>query len=247
MLGVLFNVFLIRDNLDSRLADVIVPGALLWAWMLQGPWLGLFERPVPRGAVARAAGWAVVMLSIWMSVDVYAGSINQLTATEMFSTPLHAARRLKGAIVNLRGDPLEQFAPPGSTGLRGLTRYINRCTAPPDRLLVLGYQPEMFFYADRRIGGGNVVFHANAGAAPQEQNIIVERLKRERVPVVVLPVDQVAEIENVYPILKKYIDSRYRLAEEDGFGEGRPLRVLVDSQVAASHSDPELGLPCFSK
>jgi hypothetical protein len=165
----------------------------------------------------------------------------------MFSTPLHAARRLKGAIATLRGDPLEQFAPPGSTGLRGLTRYINRCTTPTDRLLVLGYQPEMFFYADRRIGGGNAVFHANSGSSQSQQEIIVSRLLRERVPVVVLPSDQAGEIESVYPILKKYIDSRYRLAKEDGFGEGRPLRVLVDSQAVASHTDPELGLPCFSK
>jgi hypothetical protein len=244
-LGVLFNIFLIRDNLDSRLADVIVPGALLWAWMLRGPWQGLFDRPIRIPALARATGCAMVMLSIWMSVDVYAGSINQLTATELFSTPLHAARRLKGAIVNLRRDPLEQFAPAGSPGLRAVTRYINRCTAPTDRLLVLGYQPEMFFYADRRIGGGNAVFHANSGSAPQQQEIIVERLKRERVPVVVLPVDQVGEIENVYPILKKYIDNRYRLAKEDGFGEGRPLRVLVDSQAVPTHVDTELGLPCF--
>ena len=186
MLGVLFNVFLIRDNLDSRLGDVIVPGALLWAWMLRGAWQGLFDRPIRIPALARATGWAVVMLSIWMSVDVYAGSINQLTATEMFSTPLHAARRLKGAIVNLRQDPLDQFAPAGSTGLRAVTGYINRCTAPTDRLLVLGYQPEMFFYADRRIGGGNAVFHANSGSAPRQQEIIVARLQRERVPVVVL-------------------------------------------------------------
>ena len=246
VLGVLFNVFLIRDNLDSRLGDVIVPGALLWAWLLREPWTGLRRTPIGGGGLARAAGAAVVMLSIWMAVDVYAGSMNQLAASEMFSTPLHAARRLNGAIANLRQDPLEQFAPAGSTGLRALTRYINRCTAPTDRLLVLGYQPEMFFYADRRIGGGNAVFHANAGAAPRQQDIIVERLQRERVPVVVLPVDQVREIESVYPILKQYIDSRYRLAKEDGFGEGRPLRVLVDSQATASHSDPELGLPCFS-
>ena len=205
MLSVLFNIFLIRDNLDSRLADVIVPGALLWAWLLREPWAGLRRSPIGVGGLARAAGAAVVMLSIWMAVDVYAGSTNQLAASEMFSTPLHAARRLKGAIVNLRQDPLEQFAPAGSTGLRALTRYVNRCTAPTDRLLVLGYQPEMFFYADRRIGGGNAVFHANSAAAPREQETIIERLKHQHVPVVVLPVDQAGEIESVYPILKKYI------------------------------------------
>src|SRR6185436_10690014 len=154
---------------DSRLADVIVTAELSSASMLRGHWRGLFARPVSAGAVARATGCAIVMLSLWMAVDVYAGSINQLTATEMFSTPLHAARKLKGTVVNLRRDPLEQFAPAGSTGLRGLTRYINRCTAPGDRLLVFGYHPEVFFYADRRVAGGNAVYHANLASSPHDQ------------------------------------------------------------------------------
>ena len=246
VLSVLFNIFLIRNNLDSRLADVIVPAALLWAWMLRGAWLPLFQKPIRLPVAARATACAVVMISIWMAVDVYAGAVNQLTATEMFSTPLHAARRLKGAIVSLRRDPLEQFAPPGSTGLRALTRYINRCTTPRDLVLILGYQPEVFFYADRRIAGGNAVYHANQAAAPQQQEIIVSRLRRERVPIVILPVDQVGEIEAVYPILNDYVQRRYTIAQESGFGEGRPFRVLVDRQVVSLHNDAELGLPCYS-
>ena len=244
VLSVLFNVFLIRDNLDSRLADVIVPGALLWAWLLRRPWLALLERPIRRGAIAQTAGWAVVMLSIWMAVDVYAGSVNQLTASEMFSTPLHVARRLKGAIVNLRREPLDQYAPQGSTGLRALTRYVNRCTGPTDRLLVFGYHPEVFFYANRRIGGGNAAYHANLGSAPEQQEFVVSRLRHESVPVVILPVYAAEEVETVYPILKKYLDTRYRLAAESGFGEERPFRVLVDRQTATSQADAELKLPC---
>jgi hypothetical protein len=246
VLGLLFNVFLIRGNLDSRLPDVIVPAAILWSWMLSGPWRGVVRRSGV-GALVRAGAAAVAMISIWMAVDVYAGSMNQLTATDLFSTPVNAARRLKGAIANLRRDPLEQFAPAGSTGLRALTRYVNRCTAPTDRLLVLGYQPEMFFYADRRIAGGNIVFHANLGAAPQEQDLIVQRLQRERVPVAILPVDQAEELERTYPRVKKYLDKRYEVAGESGFGEGRPIRVLVDRTVASSHVDAELDLPCFTE
>ena len=245
VLSVLFNIFLIRNNLDSRLADVIVPAALLWAWLLAGPWAALFERPIRRGAAARTAGWAAVMLSIWMAVDVYAGAVNQLAATEMFSTPLDAARRLKGAIVDLRRDPLEQYAPQGSTGLRALTRYVNRCTSTADRLLVFGYHPEVFFYADRRIGGGNAAYHANLGSAPQQQEFVVSSLKRENVPIVILPVYAVGELQAVYPTLSQYIDSRYTLAKESGFGEERPFRVLVDSRTMPTHIDAELGLPCF--
>ena len=244
VLSLLFNVFLIRGNLDSRLPDVIVPAAILWAWMLRGPWLGVIRR-TGVAPLARAAAASVVMISIWMAVDVYAGSMNQLTATDLFSRPINAARRLKGTLVELRREPLEQFAPAGSTGLRALTRYVNRCTAPTDRLLVLGFQPEVFFYADRRIAGGNVVFHANLGAAPAEQELIIGRLRRQRVPVAILPVDQAEEIDRVYPRVKAYLDGRYELARESGFGEGRSIRVLVDRNIKASHLDTELELPCF--
>jgi hypothetical protein len=244
VLSLLFNVFLIRGNLDSRLSDVIVPAALLWAWMLRGPLSGWLNASPARRL--RAAAAAAAMLTVWMSIDLYAGATNQLTATDLFSTPMNAARRAQAAIVDLRRDPLEQFAPVGSTGLRALTRYVNRCTAPSDRLLVLGYQPEMFFYADRKIGGGNVVYHANAGSAPAQQAIIVNRLRHERVPIAILPVDQADEIARVYPAVKQYLDERYELAEESGFGEGRPIRVLVDRTVPPSGVDAELNLPCFA-
>jgi hypothetical protein len=248
MLAVLFNLFLIRGNIDSHLPDVIVPAAVLCAWMLRsrGRDLRDVQRSGSIGAFARVALAACALISVWLSVDVYAGSMNHLMATELFSTPRRVAQRFNGTIQDLRQDPLERFAPPGSPGLRGLIRYLNRCTRPSDYLLVLGYQPEVFFHADRRIGGGNVVYQANLGAEADQQATIVTRLQRESVPIAILPVNRLDEIEGTYPIVKNYVDRRYELAEESGFGEARPIRVLVDRQAVPSHVDQELGLPCFS-
>jgi hypothetical protein len=188
---------------------------------------------------------AVGLLAVWLVVDGYAGFVSHLEATELFSTPRNVARRLVGTIRTLRTDPLDQFAPPGSTGVPALTRYVNRCTAPTDFLVVIGYRPEIYFYADRRIGAGNVQYHANLGAAPDQQETIVSRLRRQRVPIVILPVNEMKEFEESYPIVKRYIDERYELAQESGFGESRPIRVLADRQLTPSHVDKELGLPCF--
>jgi hypothetical protein len=237
VLGVLFNILLIRGNLDSHLPDVIVPAALLWAWLLRGSWRA--RSPVRFGVAA------VAVLSVWMAVDVYAGAVNYLTASELFSTPRKVAGKLVGTVRSLRADPLAYFAPPGSQGLRALTRYVARCTRPTDSLLVLGYQPEMYFTANRRIAGGNVSYQANLGATPTQQAIIVSRLQRQSVPVVIQPINTMEEVEQTYPILKRYIDERYQLAQESGFGEGRLFRVLVDRQAVPSHVDQELGLPCF--
>ena len=103
----------------------------------------------------------------------------------------------------------------------------------------------MYFYADRRIGGGNVSYRANLGAGPEQQAAIVARLQRQRVPIVILPVNEVMEFEQTYPIVKRYVDERYVLVEESGFGEGRLFRVLADRQTVRSHVDDELRLPCF--
>ena len=257
-ISVLFNVSQIRGNLDSRLADVIVPAALLWVWMawiFLAPPAGVSAVAPAKSEASAKAGRplqivkfgvaAVALLSIWLGIDVYAGSVNHLEASELFSTPRNVARRFSGTIQGLRANPLDQFAPPGSRGVAALTRYVNRCTQPSDFLLVIGYQPEMYFYADRRIGGGNVAYHANLGATPEQQETIVRRLQGQSVPIVIMPLNEVREFEEAYPIVKRYVDERYQVAQESGFGDDRPIRVLVDRRASPTRIDEELELPCF--
>jgi len=238
VMAALFNVFLIRGNADSRVPDVIVPNVILWVWLWR---VSLTAVP---SAIA-VAGTAAVAWSLLLALDLYSGSLDHLGATELFSTPIKTARHLKYAIVGLL-HPLDRFAPAGSKGLPALVRYVNRCTAPTDRLLVLGYQPEFFFYSDRRVGGGNPVYQSNLGAAPAQQRQIVAWLQQERVPVVLLPMNRLFDIDATYGIVKAYVDSRYMVAAESGFGEGRAFRVLVDPRIVPDHVDPELGLPCYA-
>lgn len=74
----------------------------------------------------------------------------------------------------------------------------------------------------------------------------MRRLQGQRVPVTILPVDQVDDIERVYPRVKEYRDERYAVAKESGFGEDRAFRVLVDRNIEPLHVDAELDLPCFA-
>jgi hypothetical protein len=238
VLAVLFNIFLIRGNTDSRLPDILVPNVLLWAWL----WRTLLS-DAPN--VVTVIGTTAVAWSLLMAVDLYSNSMDHLGATDLLSMPMTTARHLKWAVTGLL-HPLNRFAPPGSPGLRALVRYVNRCTSPADRLLVLGYQPEFFFYSDRRMAGGNPFYQSNLGAAPQQQQQIVAWLQHERVPVVILPMDRLFDIDSTYVIVKRYVDGRYTVAKESGFGEGRPFRVLVDSQAVSTRLDEETGLPCFA-
>jgi len=239
VLAGLFNVFLIRGNIDSRLPDVLVPNVLLWTWLWRTAVTG--RRSVLPLVATTAVAW-----SLLLATDLYSGSVDHLGATELFSTPIKTARHLKYAVRGLL-HPLEQFAPPGSHGLPGLVRYITRCTAPTDRLLVLGYQPEFYFYSDRRMGGGNPVYQSNLGAAPAQQAQIVAWLHQQRVPIVLVPMNRLFDIDATYSTVKRYVDTRYVVAAESGFGDARAFRVMVDSQIAPDHMDPELALPCFAR
>jgi hypothetical protein len=111
---------------------------------------------------------------------------------------------------------------------------------------VLGYQPEFFFYSDRRMAGGNPVYQSNLGAAPRQQRQIVASLAREPVPVVLLPMNRLFDIDSTYAIVKGYVDTRYEIARESGFGEERQFRVLIDRHAVPIHPDAETGLPCFT-
>jgi len=239
VLAVLFNVFLVRGNTDSRLPDILVPNVVLWVWLWR---TALVSRPgVMTTAVTIAIAWSLVI-----ALDLYSSSLDHLGSTELFSTPLKTARHLKWALVGLL-HPVDRFAPPGSPGVPALVRYVNRCTAPTDRLLVLGYQPEFFFYSDRRMGGGNPVYQSNLGAAPAQQRQIVKWLEQERVPIVLLPMNRLFDVEATYGVVKQYVDRRYVVAKESGFGDSRAFRVLVDRQLTPDHVDGELGLPCFAR
>ena len=126
-----------------------------------------------------------------------------------------------------------------------MIRYVDRCTRPTDHLLVLGYQPEMYFTANRRIAGGNVSYQANLRALRRSRESSSPASSGRAFPVVIQPVNTMKEVEQTYPRVKRYVDERYQLAQESGFGEGRLFRVLVDRQAVPSHVNQELGLPCF--
>jgi hypothetical protein len=245
VLSVFFNVFLIRGNLDSRLPDVVVPAAVLMAWMLS------LCRPARRAAATRRSLTSVIAAvalaaSVGLAVNVYASPMTHLARTELLSGPRRTQGHLLAVLRELGGSPLDAYAGSGAPGLPRLTRYLARCTEPADHLLVTGYRPEVYFYANRRFAGGIVAFHANLGAAPRDQQLIVDRLRHQQVPIVVEPLDD-TEITTVYPIVATYLESRYLMAAASTFGADGPVfRVLVDRARQPSHVDPELGLPCFA-
>ena len=90
----------------------------------------------------------------------------------------HGRRTLFG------GRPLDLYAPPGTSGLAGLARWLNECTAEGDRLSIIGFEPQVFFLAERGFAGGLAFYDLGWNSSERDQALTIERWSHQRVPVI---------------------------------------------------------------
>ena len=145
----------------------------------------------------------------------------------------------------LRGRPIDWWAPPGSTGLRALTRYVLDCTAPSDRVLVTWFSPDVFYYAERGFAGGQVYLHGGYHASVADQRLTIERMQRQSVPIILGRRDRLEDFRRGYPLIYDYVQARYRLAAESTFGEEQSFLIFVDARRDPAAEHPDHGLPCY--
>jgi hypothetical protein len=139
--------------------------------------------------------------------------------------------------------PIHAWAPVGSTGLKGLIRYVHECTKTTDRLIVTWLAPELFFYSGRPFAGGQKAFHHDHFSSPADQRVTLARLERQSVPIILVDVSRYKEFEEKFAPVHRYILTRYTLAREFDFGER--YRILIDRRAIPSGTYAPLSLPCF--
>ncbi len=261
VLSLLLNLFLIRGNVDSRLGEVIVPAAVLAAWLI-GQILtggravlgaGTGARPVdPDGTVlpARIRGWrrfaataCAGSLALW--VGLYGNASDRLARSGLVAGPLGVATAVKVQIQRLAADPIDYWAPEGSVeGSRILIRYVRQCVSEQDRVLGIAYMPELYVIAQRRFAGGIGVFtHWVDSGLLQKQAIA--RLQSQSVPVVIIDESEWADFTEHFPLVAEYLEDRYPQRTRLEFTPGDSFTVLTDPARVPTGTHTELGLPCY--
>ena len=147
---------LIRGSPDSRLADVAAPTFVLAAWLARRSGNDDPGRPPVRARLARAGIVSLFLVTFWSvwtvgGTGMTGGLGARVANTGIWDGPAGVWQQLGVVNRRLRDRPIDAWAPPGSTGLRALTRYLLDCTAPSDRILVTWYAPDVFYYAERGI------------------------------------------------------------------------------------------------
>lgn len=239
-LGVVIARALIDNNPNARLGDIAPVIASLGAW-IAGQWL---RAPV----AARRAGQFVLLVFLvvtgW-SVIEQASVVDRLHSANVHRGPDAIWGRLARMYQRLHLRPIDDWAPPSEDrGIEALGRYALRCTAPSDRLLVIGgFAPELYYYAERAFAGGQVHFITRWHESEAEQRLTIERLERQSVPVVFVG-DNQAAFTRRFSLVASYIQAHYTPVPFL-LGGDQQWQVLVERTRPAAGFDAELQLPCY--
>ena len=237
------NLGFIRVPLAVRLPDVVLPHTILGAWLLARLWRApvgwparLAMRPLLFGAavgVALAVVTAFDTKEYLASIDLTRGAVSLATRWQLVTR-------------ELRQEP-SGFMPNASRPLVPFLQYVRHCTSPQDRLMYVGYQPEVYVVAGRGFAGGHIIYAGRFHADPQQQALTVRRLTSERVPFVLVPAGMRSHFREVFPDVWRYVESHYRpLATVDP--EGDPVDILIDaSRTGPATIDRSTGWPCLER
>ena len=241
--AVVVNVGLLREPYESRAADVIVLPVVLF---------GVFLAVMLRSTYPVAVRWALRLAAVLLMV----------VAAKSFAVAGDFGDRLAWLIGE--GQSLERAqgawgevaarlgaSPPSAfwTGHTGpvtirLAKYVRRCTAPSDRILLLWFAPEIHADADRLMAGRHLYYFAAFRDIDDEQRRELEKVTRSAPPIILANRNNYEAAVTAFPALMRYIESEY--APAASFDEdGDRYSILVRRESSSPKTDTVTGWPCF--
>ena len=221
--------------------------AILGAWVIGQAFAGGRPRPVAAVLPAMAAG-LLLFVSAFATIT-YVSPLNTL-ATAGFNEGVQGT--LDKAVRSFRGyatsPPIDEYAPPGTTGDRGLLRYIYECTRPDDRIWLLSETYAVHYYTERRVVG-HIYWGMGFLATPEYQRRTIERIDKQEVPFILAIGGKGAlEYLEAYDLVHDYAARRYtthHVIPEDKVERGLSIWLSTDGRRKATGTYELFGLPCF--
>jgi hypothetical protein len=201
------NVTMLRDPIETRIRDVLVPVSLLVAWLGGLGWRAVAS---VRPTVVRRVAVACVLVMVVCGTAAVGDAATHIGRTNV-------VRGIDGINVSLRNIRRSLSPPDERTGrlsppYRTLVTSLVRCTPPGARLLTLTFAPEIFFYTHRGFAGGHVSFSPGYYTSDRDATVLLQRLASEDVPFVILDSQTEGEMLGDYPRIGSYVRANYHEA-----------------------------------
>lgn len=244
MMAVANQALLRKAGNFAEHADV---AAVLGAFVI-GSALGQKRLRSLAGALSAAAAVIVLLVSAFAAITF----VSPLKALETagFNDGWRGAR--DKAVRSFKGyatsPPIDEYAPPGRTGDRGLLRYIYECTRPDDRIWLLTENFTVAYYTERRVVG-HIYWNMSFMASPEYQRRTIERVDKEKVPFIMSfggtrPLEYLEAYDLVHDYASRRYTTRYAVPE-DNVERGLSIWLLTDGRRQPTGTYELFGLPCF--
>jgi hypothetical protein len=236
--AVLVNLTFLRDPPVTRVPDPIVPAVVLGAWLMKQVQVSAHRRlllPIAL-AVVVAAAWATVLAGDTLE------QIDRMSLTSLGSVTERVAERTGELRARFGAHQIPTHTVAAMAPFFG---YLDRCTLETDRLLIAGFLPEVPYFARRAFAGGQYVFMFGYFASGDNQRQVVERLRRQHVPFILIPSNYAKDFDQDFPLVHAYVVPRYELLTTVDVDEDLTVSVLVDHTRPQGARDRETGWPCF--
>ncbi len=239
LVALLVDFSFIRDPLNTRLADAIVPAVFVGSWLLKRAF-----SPSRVRLIAAPMAAAFVFL-FGASVLAVGKTHEEIDRAGLLGHRQEIPHRFVERTADLKQRFLDyQMPTPASRLLVPFFKYVDRCTKPDDRLLVGGFMVEVPFYARRLFAGGQEYFGAYFGS-PANERFAFDRLRLQRVPFAIIPSDDEHEFDERFSRVAPYVHTHYAPLTEVPVDDDKTIRILVSRDVPATGRDAETGWPCF--
>ena len=227
--------FALRGNLEARFGDMGPPVAVLAAYLLATA--TSVSRPWPRWLATGAPALALLTVTI-VCIWSMAGVMHELWTARLLE-PRIVVARTRQVSQELSQLPHALRESQAADRMQAAA-YLHDCTRPTDRVIAVGYYPEVLAFAERLFAGGRVTFVVGYYADERYQRESLAKLESQSVPIV-LGGREVDYSE--FKWLGDYLHARY---DEVGVvsSTGASLRVWARRGLSPTKPGPQ-GLPCF--
>ena len=238
----LVNSGFLRDPLSDRLADAIVPPALLGAWLAGTIWTQQWR--LRRLQVAGRILTLVIVFVTTAAVAAIASLPERIDYTGI-RDGMQGIRNRATTVTGLLAQSHRQtIAPPSrvSAGLMPFFAYLDRCTSPADQLIVTGDFADILVLGGRGFASDGVTFGVWYSSVVHQAQTIADMKMR---PALLTVLVGEKEFQARYPQVADYIAREYEPMADIEIGEVGRVQVLAQRSRPARSLDAETGWPCF--
>ena len=236
---------MIRGNVAVRLGDIGPLVAVLAAWT---------SHELARWRTGEPSAWraarSVIIVAIVGATALSTASVgfvwNQLGTAGLrhsWHATVYQTQQLSTYLSTLPHSAIDQPSPEGPLDI---SQYINRCTAPTDRVVMMTYQPELLPFAGRLFGAGRLSILPDYALNSRQEQSLVSRWRGQSVPLAFVEFQEFWSPDSTSaPIVRGYLHERYTDVGSMPVGSDRVLHVFAERARTPVRAFGRQNLPCF--